>query len=200
MTQLRKEPPKIAILGWGSLIWDRRPEFDGQHGPWQEDGPLLKLEFSRISETRKGALTLVIDPDYGQECTAQYAISTRKGPADAIADLRCREGTIMKRMGYWFADGSHSCQPPVPATIPEWAQDRGIDAVVWTGLPRNFEKKAQPGREAVFSVEAATGYLQNLPAEGKALAAQYIWRAPEFVQTRLRTALAAEPWFPPPAE
>jgi hypothetical protein len=60
---------KIAILGWGSLIWDKREEFERLHGPWQSDGPSLKIEFSRISSTRGGALTLVIDPHHGAICT-----------------------------------------------------------------------------------------------------------------------------------
>src|SRR5690242_8094991 len=118
----KKADLRIAILGWGSLIWDKRPEFDEKHEPWEPDGPVLKLEFSRISGTRKGALTLVIDTDYGQECTVEYAISTRRNPADAIADLRCREGTVMNRMGFWYADGSQTCQPPLPASIPVWAK------------------------------------------------------------------------------
>lgn len=59
--KVRKPAPKIAILGWGSLIWDERPEFDSHHEEWTSGGPVLQLEFSRISESRKGALTLVID-------------------------------------------------------------------------------------------------------------------------------------------
>jgi hypothetical protein len=27
-------PPTIALLGWGSLIWDHDPLFDAQHGDW----------------------------------------------------------------------------------------------------------------------------------------------------------------------
>jgi hypothetical protein len=51
----------IAILGWGSLLWDRKPEFGKWHDDWRADGPLLKLEFSRMSATRLGTLTLAVD-------------------------------------------------------------------------------------------------------------------------------------------
>jgi hypothetical protein len=47
------EKQTIAILGWGSLIWDskhpRAPEFDKWHEAWMDNGPRIKLEFSRIS-------------------------------------------------------------------------------------------------------------------------------------------------------
>jgi len=47
---------EIAILGWGSLLWDQCTEFDSQHDSWNYDGPELKIEFSRISKkTRKGS-------------------------------------------------------------------------------------------------------------------------------------------------
>ena len=36
----------IAILGWGSLLWDERLEFDDHHAPWELDGPNLEIEFS----------------------------------------------------------------------------------------------------------------------------------------------------------
>lgn len=99
----------IYILGWGSLIWDKRPEFDDYHGPWQSDGPTLKLEFSRISQkTRLGALTLAIDPSNGVSCRVAYTRSTRKDPNDAICDLRSREGTVLNRVGVMFLDGSRS--------------------------------------------------------------------------------------------
>ena len=51
---------KIAILGWGSLLWEGGQEFERWHDAWHNDGPSLKLEFSRVSESRLGALTLVI--------------------------------------------------------------------------------------------------------------------------------------------
>jgi hypothetical protein len=57
--------PKTALHGSGSLLWDNRPEFDDHHEPWLFDGPELKLEFSRVLSSRKGALALVIDAAHG---------------------------------------------------------------------------------------------------------------------------------------
>jgi hypothetical protein len=39
---------RIAILGWGSLIWD--PRDLPISGPWQCGGSVIPIEFSRISE------------------------------------------------------------------------------------------------------------------------------------------------------
>jgi hypothetical protein len=84
--------PRMAILGWGSLLWEEHPEFDQWHDDWEPDGPTLKLEFSRVSSTRLGALTLVIDPNHGAPTRVAWCLSKRKDPDDAVVDLRCREG------------------------------------------------------------------------------------------------------------
>lgn len=188
---MREARLKIALLGWGSLLWDKRPEFDDHHEAWQFDGPELPLEFSRISKSRNGALTLVVDPLNGAPCSSAYAFSTRRDPDDAIADLRCREGTVMRHVGVYFRDGTHRGQPPIPDSIPHWAKSHGIDVVVWTGLPSNFEKEV--GRP--FSVQNAIHHLHSLPADVKPGAAEYVWRAPDLVVTPLRDALQSEPWF-----
>ncbi|KAB2676666.1 MULTISPECIES: hypothetical protein [Hyphomicrobiales] len=189
--QKKAKQTQIAILGWGSLIWDVRPEFDMYHDEWLLDGPTLPLEFSRISESRKGALTLVIDTQHGAPCRAAYSLSWRSNPDDAIADLRCREGTIMKRMGFHFRDGSRTCAPPVPDAVAEWAAEKEYDVVVWTGLPSNFKDKT--GKE--FSVAEAIRHLQSLTKDGKSMAAIYVWNAPDLIRTPLRNALQVEPWF-----
>lgn len=99
---------QIAILGWGSLLWDEENNrhFDRLHGPWMLDGPDLQLEFSRKSQTRSGALTLVIDSKHGAASTVAYAISTRAEPQAAINDLRRREGTVSEKIGRFFGDHS----------------------------------------------------------------------------------------------
>ena len=186
-------PIHIAILGWGSLLWDKRPEFDEHHNDWKLDGPELKIEFSRISQTRGGALTLVVDPTNGTACRVAYSRSKRRDAEDAISDLRSREGTTRANIGFHFLDGtrSQSKDEATLAAIKAWASAKVIDVVVWTDLSSNFKKEQH--RE--FSVESALAHLRALDAKSKAGAAEYVWRAPDFVNTPVRTALQAEPWF-----
>ena len=188
---------KIAILAWGSLIWDDNwPEFDKQRGDWLQDGPILPLEFSRVSASRDKALTLVIDTVNGKDCSVMYAESKRTNPDDAIADLRDREGTIMKHVGFYFAkDPARKCVPPVPPSIPVWASKKKIEVVIWAGMPSNFFEKNAVKASTKFSVEAAVTHLQNITPKGKAAAAEYVRRAPELVVTPLRTKLQTDPWF-----
>ena len=180
---------KIAILGWGSLLWDGQIDFDKQHRDWLFDGPELKLEFSRISTSRKGALTLVIDPYNGALCRVAYAFSKRLDPADAICDLRSREKTTLSKIGFYFCDGSQKQSRNSEAfnTISSWAVQHAIDVVIWTDLESNFKIK--------FSVESAIQHINNLDVEGKAKAAEYVWRAPNFVKTPLRTVLEENLFF-----
>ena len=42
------EVMRIAILGWGSLIWD--PRDPCVQGDWQPDGPRLPIKVARTSE------------------------------------------------------------------------------------------------------------------------------------------------------
>ena len=183
----------IAILGWGSLLWDERPEFDNHHGPWESDGPELNIEFSRISQSRGGALTLVIDPAHGSICRVAHTKSKRRDPEDAICDLRCREGTTRANIGIHFANGSlNQCKDPnTLAAVTAWAKRKAIDVVVWTGLSSNFQKVCG----SPFSVPNAVAHVRALDGGAKAGAAEYVWRAPDFVDTPLRSALQAEPWF-----
>ncbi len=185
---------KIAILGWGSLLWEVGEQFENQHSAWQYDGPSLKLEFSRISSSRLGALTLVIDPEHGSMITVAWCLSKRSDPLDAICDLRCREGTILQNIGRVFLGTmrcNHSCDKVSRRAIVSWARVKQLDVVVWTDLQSNFSDK----QHTPFSTQAALSYLRTRSPEAKVKAAEYIWRAPDFVQTSLRATLQQEPWF-----
>lgn len=184
----------IAILGWGSLIWDERTgeEFDKWcKGAWTPaEGLRLPLEFSRISKTRGNALTLVIDQDHGTECPVKYKTSKRKELNDVICDLRRREGTVWKHIGYCTKDGQfspHFCWD----RIFEWVKMANFDAVVWTALQSNYliEKKE------TFSVEGAHVHLKRLSSSGKREAAEYFRNAPMDIRTKLRDKVDAESPF-----
>ena len=64
--------------------------------------------------------------------------------------------------------------------------------MVWTALFSNFATMVK----RPFSVPEAIAYLKCLPTAAKVRAAEYVWRAPEFIRTPLRTAVETEPWFP----
>ncbi len=187
---------RIGILGWGSLLWEGGREFDVWHDPWQDDGPYLKIEFSRISQRRLGALTLVIDPEHGSVTTVAWCLSRRERLEDAICDLRCREDTTTENIGRARVDGQAASPDPteIEGPIVIWARSKRLDAVVWTALKSNFAKKAN----RPFSVNDVVAYVKTLCPAGKAKAAEYVWRAPEFVQTPVRSALQQEPWFADP--
>ena len=196
---------RIAILGWGSLLWESETEqakaFNRHRGEWLYDGPLLRLEFSRRSQTRDGALTLVLDYEHGGDASrVAYTLSTRRRAEDAICDLRCREGTVLRCIGSYFGRAEEQqktnwADTPAPAqeAIVEWAQGR-VDVVVWTALSSNMEREA-----GQTFLDAAKQHIKDLSPDAKAKAAEYVWRAPDFVDTPLRRELQSDPWFPRPA-
>lgn len=191
----------IAILGWGSLLWDDRPEFatfkEQHHYPWQPNGPTLRLEFSRVSERRGKALTLVIEAEpHGADCVVAYSLSRRTELEDAVCDLRSREGTTLANIGFCCSDPKKPVRTRdgrVLDIVRQWLVVRGHAAAVWTDLRSNFEKESKSN--AGFSVPNAVAHVQALSPAGQAKAAEYVWRAPNLVQTPLRTALQAEAWF-----
>jgi hypothetical protein len=184
---------KIAIIGWGSLIWERRDDFEKCIGTWEEDGPILPIEFSRISDSRNGALTLVIDPDNGSQVRTKYTLSKRKYPEDATCDLRTREGTVMRYIGLidLEKDIYRGHWSFVIDKIKLWANEKQLRAVVWTDLPSNYTEKTQK----VFEPGNAIEYLKNLNDEGQKSAKEYIRKALSEVRTPLRIKVSQDQWF-----
>ena len=175
---------KIAILGWGSLIWDQRdlPTL----GVWQKGGPVLPIEFSRISSD--GRLTLVIDEKNGVPVQTRFAQSGSETLNQAIEDLRKREGTSKSMIG--VVSQTINIPKSGSDTIKGWAVEHKWDAVIWTGLPSNFEDI----KRIPFTVENGLTYLSGLFGEKKAKAREYIDRAPEEVTTPIRQALVEKGW------
>ena len=87
---------RIAILGWGSLLWDLETLAPHVTGGWQHrHGPRLPMEFSRISPKRKMGLVLCLDPEAGAACATHAIRSARPALQDTIADLARRERTAL---------------------------------------------------------------------------------------------------------
>jgi LmbE family N-acetylglucosaminyl deacetylase len=103
-----------------------------------------------------------------------------------------REETGQNSIGRVFTDGSHRQGRDADSVgvILRWAKAASLDVVLWTDLPGHFDHVPQNE-----FVKRAVDHVQQLPAEAKTMAAEYVWRAPEFIVTPLRTALQAEPWF-----
>ena len=189
---MRRRMVKCAVLGWGSLVWDPRELKTA--APFAPDGPLLPIEFCRISAD--GRLTLVIDESFGDVCKTYSAPSAFDNLDAAIENLRQREGmSNARQVGFVeLGSGKQSAvalerHPQVVATIAAWAESAGYDAAIWTALASNFDDK---GGEP-FSVTAAIRYLETLKAADAAAfarALEYIRKAPPEVETPVREKVA----------
>ena len=175
---------KIAILGWGSLIWDQRelPTL----GEWQKGGPVLPIEFSRISSD--GRLTLVIDEKNGVPVKTRYVESGSGTLGKAIEDLRKRGGTSKSMIGVVSKTVNNA--KAGSDSIKAWDVEHKWDGVIWTGLPSNFEDI----NNVPFTIENGLTYLSGLSGEKRVKAREYIDRAPEEVVTPLRRACEKKGW------
>lgn len=185
---------KIAILGWGSLLWD--PKELQIAAPFELTGPNLPIEFCRISKDHR--LTLIIDETYGTLCQTYAATSAHTELNQAVENLRLREGMSgAQDVGYVEvvtqerSAAATDRHPFAVETIADWALHAGYDAVIWTALDSHFERQT---REP-FSVNAAMRYLEGIEQsdpEAFARALEYIRRAPAATQTPVRDATHAQ--------
>ena len=185
---------KIAVVGWGSVVRDPRElRAAAQFAP---NGPLLPVEFCRVSRGRR--LTLVIDETFGSVCTTYSAPSALDTLDAAMKNLQAREDMRDVR-GVGFVDLVSGTQsdiamqrhPDAIATIAAWAQSNGYDAAIWSALASNFHEPGKGGEP--FSVTAAMRYLEALRGEdtaGFASAVAYIHDAPAEVDTPVRDEVA----------
>jgi hypothetical protein len=178
---------RIAVIAWGSLVWDRRELVVADD--FEPTGPLLPIEFCRVS--RNGRLTLVIDEAVGTHCATYSALSAFDNISNARGNLQAREG-LEHVNGVGFIDltlGTKSGRamerhPLAVETITAWANANRYDAAIWTALASNFhepEKADEP-----FSVEAAIRYLETRGAKTLDAALTYVRQAPPEVQTPVR--------------
>jgi hypothetical protein len=146
---------KIAYFAWGSLLWNS----DGLNleTKWKKTNICLPLNFSRISDNKKGRLTLVIDNKDGISNPIYYAITKTTNLNIAIENLKTREGTIPKYIGYINLKNNTSRYSERLTkedinSFKFFALKHKIDAIVWTDLFPNFKN---------FSTDNALKYIDK---------------------------------------
>lgn len=183
---------KIAILAWGSLIWEPRSLQIATE--FVAFGPVIPIEFSRVSGGKR--LTLVIDETNGAPCRTFVAQSAYADLESAKNNLKEREGMAHVN-GVGFVDLTTNTEslrakerhPAALDALRSWATATGHNAVIWTALASNFHEEEKAGKP--FTVQAAMEYLDGLDKPDLAAALHYIWNAPPEVQTPVRAAVTA---------
>ncbi len=180
---------RIAIVGYGSLIWDLENLSPFVKGDWQMGfGPAMPVEFSRISPKRKKALVLVIDDTLDHLCKTCVIESTRNNIDEAITDLAARERCTSEMIGYVSSCGKSL---HFQTSAASWLINSGFDVVIWTALPGNFQiEQSKP-----FNHKNGLDYLKTLSGDPLAEAWRYIENAPEVTNTPFRSFLSSDPFW-----
>lgn len=183
---------RVAVLGWGSLVWDLEILAPHVEGPWAMGaGPALPLEFSRLSPKRRMGLVVCIDPDLGVPCPTHAIASRRTNLLETRDDLALRERAPQALIG-WACARTGRAEGRAAEAVLAWCAATGAAGAVWTDLRPNW---ADHHPETPFSLAAAEAYLLGLSGESRDEAVRYIASAPAETDTPLRRHLAAQGWW-----
>lgn len=176
---------RISILVWGSLFWDpRNLSFNGN---WHFDGPLLPIEFARISSGNR--LTLVINHE-SQTIQTLYCISAQDSIQVAINNLAEREGTTnLLNIGFIdFEANRVNVRVENEFILPilrDWNIDKKFDAIIWSDFGNNFADRSGMDFTSGNIVRFLTGLNEAQLRE----ALRYIVMTPPQVGTDFRRAI-----------
>lgn len=184
---------RIAIIGWGSLIWS--PRDLAIETKWRA-GPRLPVEFARTA--KNGRVTLALAGTV--HSSAWWALSTHRTFEAASENLRQREGSAARDI-HFTSDGQlHTASAEAiseqsldaASMVHRWLRDTpDVEGAVWTGLPRN---RFDPVDD--LSAQVIT-YLQSLRGETLDIARAYIENAPATVETPVRSSVQDQlGWMP----
>jgi len=150
---------KIGYLAWGSLLWNNSTL--NLSNEWKKINVNLPLNFSRISDNGKGRLTLVIDNENGINNKIYFAPTDVDNLNLAIKNLRLREKTTSKNIGYINLKKndfrSNQMTPKQLESIKNYAKKNKYDAIVWTDLPSNFSNITRKK----FTINDALDYINS---------------------------------------
>jgi hypothetical protein len=174
----------IAVLGWGSLIWD--PRGLTMRSRWHRDGPMLPIEFARISNN--GRLTLVIHPPSAEQQT-YWALSALDTVDKAREDLKKREGTTLGHIHFASRGMLRDEHDPIEAAVQSWlCLHPQLDGAVWTGLPATLEGPDLVSKAVVYLTSLVPGSDAYEPSR------EYVMKTPSQVQTAVRREMQKQEW------
>ncbi len=165
---------RIAVLGWGSLVWDPR-ELPIQRESFK-DGPLVHVEFARQSKDNR--ITLVLDAK-ALPVRSLWAIMNCTELEDARGALQKREDCKSKDIHDW-PNGDPTRD--LIYDLETWAASCGVEAVIWTGLPPKFKDKMR----RTPTIEQVLEHLNSLPCAERDCAERYIRNTPRQIDTPYR--------------
>lgn len=172
---------KIACLGWGSLVWDKRDL--PITGDWMKDGPTVQVEFLRQSGGNR--ITLVLH-ESAKSVQSLWALMTSGDINTAVASLQKREGMpTTKKIGVWKVGITN---PPCIGDLSHWSSLHGIDAVIWTNLPPKFAGEDH----RVPNVDEVISHLRSLSGKQREDAEEYVRKAPKQTDTLFRKRIEAD--------
>ncbi len=175
---------RIALIGWGYLIWDRRgldisPD-------WLADGPLLPVEFARFAVPPRLLPVLVEDAPLQPTF---WTLSQKHSVLAAAADLAVREGVGTQDIGSWSS--AEAMRPPIgfEAIIARWATSKDLHGAVWRAVEPNL-----PDRSPGFPSERQRlEFLRELVATGQEHDARdYFERMPAQIRTPFQLLVERE--------
>jgi hypothetical protein len=191
---------KIAILGWGSLIWCPR-ELD-LASKWHADGPCLPVELARRSGGNRATL-VIMPPTYELSHSRVYwARSGFDNRDEARANLCEREGKPKRRFIHYAElapDGEGAWGPNYKGGGPDdtmgekvvdWLRnsDHGLDTAIWTGIPPEGFDHSDPNLLKAEVVRWLL-YLRRQGEESVRAAREYVEFAPPSISTPIRRAI-----------
>jgi len=174
---------KIAVIGWGSLIWNigtgkRRLHLLGG-GKWKRNGPLLPVEYARISSGDRLTLVLL---DGAKDQPTYWAVHQSNDLGHAENNLMIREGSSKPRI-IRSVTLDEKTEDPITTQIQHWLKTTDCQAAIWTSLDSNFKEEIGPP----FSTDNAIEYLKTLVRNNSETCAKdYIAKTPLQIDTDVR--------------
>jgi hypothetical protein len=150
---------------------------------WRTDGPLLPVEFARVTKLEQVKIVLVPGVP---EVPTLWNLFTTPDLDQARQSLGKREGIPEERLAEWIGHwAGGEPRNSVEAAIASWVKQRGFDAAVWINLPPRWG-----GQSGIVPTQAQVlAHLEKLQGQEKIIPERYIRMTPRQVRTPYRSAI-----------